>query len=190
MPTFTAQTQINKNKGNGFTLVEAMIAIVIASLMVSIATLNLRGFFVRHTFRGQIHDFISVMQMAVRSAAQTGKRYEVIVNLIEQSYTLREITSQNFTDFFEDEIITVQYFGENCQMIYVQFDDLVETDEQHQIAKFRTGPNGWQNGGRVVFLDRDNNPYTVTIDRMNRIVRLHNGEVSLMMPKRNDELSF
>lgn len=190
MLTCTAQTQTKIKFIRGFTLVEAMIAMVIASLMVGLATINLRGVFVKSTFKGQVYDFVSTMQMAARSAAQNGRRYEVIVDLIEQKYTLREITSPDLNDYLEEEIISEQNFGENCMVVYILFDDLVETDEEHQIAKFRTGKNGWQNGGKIVFLDRDENPYTVIVERMNRVVRLESGEADIIMPKHKDELPF
>ena len=73
MPTCPVQTRIDAKYRRGFTLVEAMIALVIASLMVGITMLNLRGAFIKSTFKGQVHDFVSTMQKAVRSAAETGQ---------------------------------------------------------------------------------------------------------------------
>ena len=174
----------------GFTLIEAMIALAIASLMVGIAMLNLRGTFTRNTFKGQVHDFVSTMQAAVRSATETGRRYEVIIDLVEQVYVLREITSPDLSEVLEEEIIVDNKFGDNCLVEYVLFDDLVETDEDHQIAKFRAGNTGWQNGGKIVLFDRDDNPYTVVVNRMSRAVRLEVGELDILMPKRKDEVPF
>lgn len=190
MPTCPVQTRIDTKYRRGFTLVEAMIALVIASLMVGITMLNLGGAFIKSTFKGQVHDFVSTMQMAVRSSAETGRRYEVIIDLVEQTYMLREITSSDLEEVLEEEIIVENEFGDNCWVEYVLFDDLVETDEDHQIAKFRAGKTGWQNGGKIVLLDREGNPYTVVVDRMNRVVRLEAGEVDILMPKRKDELPF
>ena len=190
MPTCPVQTRIDTKRQRGFTLVEAMIALVIASLMVGMAMLNLQGIFIRSTFKGQVHDFISTMQAAVRSAAETGRRYEVIIDLTEQVYVLREITSPDLSEVLEEEIIIENELGSNCRVEYVLFDDLIETDEDHQIAKFRAGKNGWQNGGKIVLLDRDGNPYTVVVDRISRVVRLEIGEVDILMPKRKDEVPF
>lgn len=190
MPTCQAQTPIKNKIRCGFTLVEAMIAIIIASLMVGMAMMNLRGLFVKNSFKGQVYDLVSTIQTAARAASQNGRRYEITIDLIEQKYALREITSPNLTDVLEEETIAERQLGENCQIVYVQFDDLVETDEEHQIAKFRVGKNGWQNGGRIVLLDGDNNPYTIIIDRMNRTAKLHSGEVNILMPKRKNEVPF
>ncbi|MGD9109832.1 MAG: prepilin-type N-terminal cleavage/methylation domain-containing protein [Phycisphaerales bacterium] len=190
MRTCPAEMRIDTKCRRGFTLVEAMIALVIASLMVGMAMLNLQGTFIRSTFRGQVHDFVSTLQLAARSAAETGRRYEVIIDLVEQVYVLREITSPDLAEILEEEIIVENEFGDNCQVVYVLFDDLVETNEDHQIAKFRAGRTGWQNGGKIVLLDRDDNPYTVVVDRMSRLVRLEIGEVDILMPKRKDEVPF
>ena len=95
---YQAEMRIDAEHKQGFTLIEAMIALVITSLMVGIAMLNLKGIFIRSTFKGQVHDFVSTMQTAVRSAAQTGRRYEVIIDLVEQVYVLREITSPDLAE--------------------------------------------------------------------------------------------
>ena len=66
----------------------------------------------------------------------------------------------------------------------------METDEDHQMAKFRAGQAGWQYGGIVILLDELEQPYSVVVNRMNRVVRLTKGEVELLMPKAKDELLF
>ena len=90
----------------------------------------------------------------------------------------------------EEDIIATNDFGFNCQVLYVLFDDLMETDEDHQIAKFRAGHAGWQYGGKVVLLDEQEQPYSVVVSRMNRVVTLKRGDVELLMPKAKDEVLF
>ena len=85
MPTCTAQTP-DKNIRRAFTLIEAMLAMAIAGLMVSIAVVNFAGAYRRSTFRGQLQDLVSNMQRAVRAAHQSGRRYEIIIDLIEHKY--------------------------------------------------------------------------------------------------------
>jgi len=46
------------------------------------------------------------MQMAASSAAETGRRYEVIIDPTDQSYLLREITSSDLSEVLEEEIVT------------------------------------------------------------------------------------
>lgn len=174
----------------GFTLTELVVVILILSLFVLLAVMNLSGLLRKNTFKVQAHEFVSTMQMAAVAAAESDRRYEVIIDLTEQSYTLRQITNPDLFQVLEEEIIVTNDFGDNCQVIYVLFDDLMETDENHQIAKFRAGHAGWQYGGKVVLLDENEQAYSVVVNRMNRVVRLQKDDVELLMPKAKDELLF
>ena len=69
-------------------------------------------------------------------------------------------------------------------------DDLIDTDEDHQTATFRAGHAGWQNGGKIVLFDKDEEPYSVVINRISRIVTLKKGDVVLLLPKDKDEVPF
>ncbi len=77
-----------------------------------------------------------------------------------------------------------------CQVLYVLFDDLMETDEDHQIAKFRVGHAGWQYGGKIVLLDEQEQPYSVLVSRKNRVVTLQKGDIEFLLPKAKDEVLF
>lgn len=217
IPTFTAQTRVNgcmrkcvytevrdctdmgahrricttgRLRVGGFTLTELVVVILIISLFVLLVMMNLFGLVRKNTFKVQANEFVTTMQMAASAAAESDRRYEVIIDLTEQSYTLRQITNPDLSQIFEEEIIVTNNFGYNCQVVYVLFDDLMETDEDHQIAKFRAGHNGWQYGGKVVLFDEKEQPYTVIVNRMNRVVRLTEGDIELLMPKSKDEVLF
>ncbi len=174
----------------GFTLTELVVVILVISLFVLLTVMNLFGLLRKSTFKVQAHQFVSTMQMAASAAAESERRYEVIIDLTEQSYTLRQITNPDLFQVLEEEIIVTNDFGDNCQVIYVLFDDLMETDEDHQIAKFRAGHAGWQYGGKVVLLDEQEQPYSVVVNRMNRVVRLQKGDVEILMPRAKDEVLF
>jgi prepilin-type N-terminal cleavage/methylation domain-containing protein len=176
---------------SGFTLTELMVVLVIISLFFSLAVANLSGLLRRSTFRAQANELVSVMQMAASAAAESNKRYEVIIDIAEQGYTLRQITSPQLpSDVLEEEIIVKNDFNDNCRVVYVLFDDLVSTDEEHQKAFFRAGRAGWQAGGKIVLLDEDEQPYSVVVNRISRIVTLREGDVELLMPRRQDEVPF
>ncbi|GAI98040.1 unnamed protein product, partial [marine sediment metagenome] len=113
------------------------------------------------------------------------------INIAEQSYMLRQITSTHLpSDVLEEEIIVNNDFSDNCRVVYVLFDDLVDTDEDHQKAFFRAGRAGWQAGGKIVLLDENEQPYSVVVNRLSRIVTLQEGDVELLMPRRQDEVPF
>jgi len=169
-------------------LTELIVVVVIISLFVLLAQVNFFGLLRKSTFRAQVQDFISTMQMAVRAAAQSDRRYEVIIDLTEQSYLLRQITSPDLSEVLEEEIIVVNDLSDLCRIAYVEFDDGDYTNDSR--AKFRAGHAGWQYGGKIVLLDEDEQPYSVVVNRLNRIVELREGDVELLVPKAEDEVPF
>jgi prepilin-type N-terminal cleavage/methylation domain-containing protein len=176
---------------SGFTMTELVVVLVIISLFMMLAVTNFSGLLRRSTFKAQANELVSTMQMAASAAAESDRRYEVIIDIAQQCYTLRQITSPQLpSDVLEEEIIAKNDFSGNCRVVYVLFDDLVSTDEEHQKAFFRAGHAGWQAGGKIVLLDENEQPYSVVVNRLNRIVTLQQGDVELLMPKRQDEVPF
>ncbi len=106
-----------------FTLTESMVVIVIFSLFIMMATVNASRLFKKERFKTQAQEFISIMQMAATASAQSDKRYEVIIDLTEQNYLLREISTSELSEVLEEEIIAEKDFSENCRVSYVLFDD-------------------------------------------------------------------
>jgi type II secretory pathway pseudopilin PulG len=171
-----------------FTLVELIVVLTMLGLLVALVQTSLFGVLRRQGFRSQVQDFVSTMQMAASSAAQNGRRYEVIIDPTDQSYLLREITSSDLSEVLEEEIITQGRFGNNCRLSYVEFDDGDYTNSER--SKFRIGPAGWTYGGKVVFLDEGEQPYAVVVNRLIPTVDLVVGDPPLLTPKGKDEVPF
>ncbi len=171
-----------------FTLTELVVVILIVSLIVLLAGTNLYGLLVKSTFRGQIQQLISEMQMVASSAAETGRKYEVIFDLNQQGYIIREITSADLSTVLEEEIIDSYYFGDNCLIAYVIFDDGIYTNQDR--AKFRVGRSGWQAGGKIVLLDATQRSYSIIVNRLNRTIELKDDDVGFLMPKSQEEVAF
>lgn len=174
------------SRAKGFTLVELIVVISILALLVLMAQLSLFGALQRSTFKSQVQGFISAMQMAATGAAQTGRRYEMIVDVSEQTYLLREITSSDLAEVQDEEIIMDGQFGDSCRVSYVEFDDGDYTNDGQ--AKFRVGHAGWMYAGKVVFLDESEQPHTVAFSRLTPIIQLINGDPELMRPKSEREV--
>jgi type II secretory pathway pseudopilin PulG len=172
----------------GFTLAESMVIIVIVSLMIALAATNLKGVLIGNSFKSSARGLVAALEAASTSAAQTGRRYEVIIDIPQQSYLLREITSPDLSKVLEEEIISQEEFGEKCQVSYIVFDDGEFTSEDR--AKFRASRMGWQFGGIIVLLDGDSKPWSIVIDRLSNIVRLERGETQIVWPRSSDELPF
>jgi prepilin-type N-terminal cleavage/methylation domain-containing protein len=194
---YAAQTQTNcrlldvpygKRNRPGFTLAEMMVAILLASLLVLMATMNLSGVFNRSSFKTKVYDFASTIQMAANAASESNKRYEVIVDLDLQGYLLREITSPDLSQVLEEEIIVEEYLSDDCWISYVLFDDGDYTSDGQ--AKFRAGHTGWQYGGKIVLLDSYDQTYSIVVNRLNRTVDLVEGDIEFLMPRSIDEMLF
>ena len=175
----------------GFTMAELLVVVAIVSLFVALAQIHLFGLLRKNMFKAQTQELVSTMQMAASAAAETGRRYEIIIDITEQSYELKHITgSEIYVDNPDEtpgEIIVQNNLTENCRFVYVWFDDGIDTNTR---AWFRVGPSGWQNGGKIVLLDEKDQPYTIVVNRINRIIVLEEGDIELLEPKSKDELSF
>lgn len=175
-------------RAGAFTLIELILVMTMLSLMILLVQTNLFGVLRRQSFKSQVQDFVSTMQMAASSAAENGRRYEVILDPTGQSYLLREITSADLSHVREEEIITEGRFGSNCRLSRIEFDDGDYTNNER--SKFRVGPAGWTYGGKVVFLDESEQPYAVVVNRLTPIIEVVVGDPPLMTPKAKDEVSF
>lgn len=170
-----------------FTLVELIVVLSLLALFVLMAQVNLFSTLRRSSFKAQVQGFVSAMQMAATAAAETGRRYEVIVDVSEQTYLLRRISASNLAEVLDEEIVADGYFGDSCYISYVEFDDGTYANEGQ--AKFRAGHSGWQYGGKIVFRDESEQAYTVAVGRLTPIVQVHQGNPELMRPKRSEEVS-
>jgi prepilin-type N-terminal cleavage/methylation domain-containing protein len=180
-----------ENRRLGFTMAELLVVIAIVSLFVLMAQIHLFGLLRKSTFRAQTQELVSTMQMAASAAAETGRRYEIIIDITEQGYELKELTgSEIYVDRPDEtpgESIVQNNLTVNCRLVYVRFDDGIDTNTK---AWFRVGPSGWQNGGKIVLLDEKDQPYTIVVNRINRIVTLEDGDLELLEPKLKNDLPF
>jgi hypothetical protein len=126
--------------------------------------------------------------MAATAASESDRRYEVIVDLAEQSFLLREITSPDLSEVLEEEIIIENQLSDKCRIVYVQFDDGDYTNDGR--AKFRAGHSGWAYGGKIVLIDDSEKLYSIVVNRLNRIIKLEEGDVELLEPKRKEDVLF
>jgi len=149
---------------HGFTMAELLVVVAIVSLFVAMAQIHLFGLLRKNKFKAQIQELVSTMQMAASSAAETGRRYEIIIDITDQSYGLKHITGSE---------------------IYVDTPD--ETPGEMIVHNYLTG---WQNGGKIVLLDEKEQPYSIVVNRINRIVVLEEGDLELLEPKPKDDLPF
>lgn len=172
----------------GFTMVEMVVVILMVSLLLLLAQINLFGLLRKNTFKAQAQEILSTMQMAASAAAESDRRYEFIIDPTQQNYILRQITSPDLSEILDEEIITENYLNYNCRVIYIAFDDGESISDGW--AKFRIGHSGWQYGGKIVLLDEKEQPYSIVVNRIDRVVSLVEGDVELLEPKPKEEVPF
>lgn len=174
----------------GFVLSEVIVVISIIAMFAMLAMFNLSGVIYNNDFKNQSHELVKVFKMAATSAAETGRRYEVILDFAEQTYILRQITTGLVAveDILEEEIILTGEFNDEFQLSYVMFDDGESTNEAP--ALFRAGKAGWQYGGKVVISDGEGNAYSIVVNRLSRMILLEYGDVEILMPRSPDEVVF
>jgi Tfp pilus assembly protein FimT len=183
-----AGSHLARARTRAFVLVEMIVVVSILALFVVMVQVNLFGALRHSRFKSDVQDFVSAMQMAASAAAESSRRYEMIVDLGEQTYLLRQITSSDLSEVLDEEIIVNGQFGQNCRVTYVEFDDGTFTNEGK--AKFRVGHKGWHYGGKVVLLDESEQPHAVLVSRITPVVNLVDGDPALMTPKGKDEVPF
>ena len=167
---------------SGFVLAEMVMVLFIIGLLVSIAMVDMGSVLSRNTFKAQATGLVSVLQMAAIKAAESSRRYEVIIDFPSQSYMLREITTGDLgVEPLQEEIIRTHVFSKGVQVKYVQFDDQMTAAEGQ--AKFRAGHSGWQYGVKIILLDEDGSEYTIMVNRIGKAVELLNGDVWQLEPR-------
>ncbi|MBN1457187.1 MAG: hypothetical protein JW912_04985 [Sedimentisphaerales bacterium] len=210
MPIFTAQMQIdnefsyNKCKYNAssrkaLVLTELIIVIIIVALMAGLAGMNFPGIVRKRQFEQKAYELIDIIKKAQAASAEGGKRYALSLDFEEQSYTLKEFTQPYFEIIEDDEqtpIMLKGYFNEQCYLDYVVFDDGYDSryppeGEQTYVVHFFSGRSGWDFGGNIVLIDSDGYPYSIVLNRINRIVKLLPGEdYEVLQPVYKDDLPF
>ena len=170
-----------------FTLTEMLVVIIILSLLLLLAQVNVFTMLRKNSFKSQVQLLISTLQSAINAASQSEKRYEFIVDLTEQSFLLREITTSDLSEVLEEEIIINQNLSDKCRVVSVEFDDGDYTFDGK--AKFRAGHAGWAYGGKIVLQDELDQKYSIVLNRMDRIVVFRKGDYPLLKPVPKDDLS-
>jgi type II secretory pathway pseudopilin PulG len=186
-----AGAHVARARSRAFVLVEMILVVSILALFVVMVQTNLFGVMRRSQFQADMQEFVSSMQMAASAAAESGRRYGMIIDMIEQTYLLHEITSSNLDTVLDEKIIVQGQFSESCRVDYVEFDFGGPDDKfTNRKATFVAGHAGWFYGGKIVFRDENEQPHTVLVSRITPIIEVVEGDPPLMALKAKDEVPF
>ena len=182
-----------RNTCRGFVLIEMLMVVGLIGLMAIVATVSFSALWGNLRFKRQAEELVNVFQMAYNAAAESDRRYEVILYQYEQAFIFREFTGYKMLeDALNEEdptIIEKRFFNEKSMSLYsVQFDYYTQEElnlglEGQNNYRFLAGKSGWQAGGRIVLLDEDGLPWTIVIHRFAKPVELFKGEVDIDLPQ-------
>ncbi len=175
---------------SGAVLAEVIMVLFIVVMFTMLAMINLAGVLNRNSFKSRAYELVRLFQMAATSSAETGRRYEIIIDFVQNTYTLREITTglMAVEDIAQEEIIQTGQFNDRFRPVYVAFDDGDWTNDSP--ALFRVGKNGWQYGGKIVVADEDGKEYSIVVNRLSRMIDFFEDDVGILLPRSKDEMGF
>jgi Tfp pilus assembly protein FimT len=166
----------------GFTLIETVVMIVLIGLLAGMAMMNISGIAFGSRFSTETTELVSTLRQAYGAAIQGGKRYEIRLDLAQQSYLMRTLTPANYGQPPEQqEVIDERQLDDQCRIEYVEFDDGVATDQDFNVANFRAGRAGWQRGGRILVVDSAGTEYSIMVNRLTGVVTIEKGNVPLLV---------
>ena len=190
----------------GFTLIEILTVIGLIALMIGGGMLSFGAMWGNLRFKRQAEELVNVLQMAYNAAAESDRRYAVILDFTEQKFILREFKSLDLATMDpEKAIIQTGLFSKELRLEYVVYDDeeSVSSEELENTpddvesvleARFLAGKSGWQFGGIVVLSDDDGMFWTIVIHRFAKPVELLKGEWDLdslgMLPQDKEDVPF
>lgn len=181
--------ECKRRRYRGVTLSEMLIVLLVLGLIAAVARVNLSSVWERKTFKSTILDFVATLQMAGRTASQSGQRFEVVVNLDDRVYALYSSTVDGLDEeVTEEELIDEGSLG--TALVSLEFDDEGIHEAGNMIL--RVGPRGWQASANIVFThpDQQDVQYTVLLNRLNRRVELREGDVPMPEWKAPEDMLF
>ena len=185
------------HSADALVLIELIIVIIFITLMAGLVIMNFPAIVRRGQFEKQAQELIRILKMAQNAAAESDKKYAVNLDFEEQTYTLRQYTRADWEVILDEEPVMFEgYFSEQCYLDYVIFDDGTDTREplEGRImvgAWFYAARTGFRNGGNIVLLDSEGNPYSVIVNRLSKVISLLPGEdYEIPIPRETYELPF
>jgi hypothetical protein len=175
---------------------ELLMVVAIIGLIAGISAIAFGAMWGNQKFERPVHKLVNTFQMAQTAAAESGRRYEVVIDLDVHGYLLREFDEYRNLEFAMNEddpaIIKRVFFNEEVTLEYVLYDDGEDSRdiEGPKVAPFRVGKAGWQNGAKIVLLDKDGWPWTIVIHRFAKPPELFEGDVDILLPQKATQIPF
>lgn len=186
---------VNRQFCFGLVLIEMLAVVALIALLTGVAMLSFGALWRGHQFQARAQRLVQTFQMAYEAAAQSDRRYAVILDRQQNRYILRQFYALDFSDPADQDsaILAEGAFDDDFQFDYALYDDLEDTRKSgagFTEARFYAGRAGWQYGGKVVLRDRSGRPWSIVIHRLGKPVMLVEGDAELLLPLERDKLTF
>jgi hypothetical protein len=169
-------------------MAEMIMALFIVALLSAISLIGFTGFSGGYKFRSKLDSIASLFATSATAASENGRRYGILFDFIDMSYSMYEVKtndpySADFENLLEEDLIERGYFDEDCQLVYIQFDDgeMIDGGEQGRTL-FVVGPAGWDFGGKVVLANYDGEIYSIIVSRLTNRPQVVEGDIELAEP--------
>lgn len=193
--------QFTSDSKTGFTLLEMLLVVGILSLLTGVAMMNFMGKFGSSSFKREAMEIVNTLKMAQNAAAQSGRRFAVMFDFIEQTYTMKEIHNFEELEYIKepDSGVTLMTtkLSERCRIEFITFDDNSDTrdvgdieDQAELKSYFIAGRPGWQNGGKIGLTDAEGNEYSIIVNRMSKRITIEEGDIDTYFLEPKENLAF
>jgi type II secretory pathway pseudopilin PulG len=169
-------------------MVEMIMAMFIVALVSAISLIGFTGFSGGYKFRSKLDSIASLFSVSATAASENGRRYGILFDFIDMSYAMYEVNtndpySEDFSNLLEEDLIERGYFDQDCQLVYIEFDDgeMIDGGEQGRTL-FVVGIAGWDFGGKVVLANYEGEMYSIVVGRLTNKPRIVKGDVELAEP--------
>ncbi len=178
----------------GLCLIEVLLVVGLLGLMAGVATISYSAMWGSLRFKREANELVNILQMAQDAAAQSDRRYDIVLDRDVQGYLFRDFIG--FTNLDDErpmenpevEAIQKTFFSSAVYLESVEYDFYTKEEEEllaeedTDYFRFVTGRPGWQAGGKIVLLDQDDQPWTIIVHRFAKPVELVKGDVGIWKP--------
>ncbi len=172
----------------GFSMAETIMAMFIVMLLAAMSFIGFTGLSGGYRFRSKLDTIASMFAISSTASSENGRYYGVLFDFIEMSYAMYEVRtldpySEDFDNLATEDLIEIGYFDDDCQLLYIEFDD-GETIDGGELGRalFVVGPGGWDYGGKVVLANYDGEIYSIVVNRLNKRPQIVEGNIELPQP--------
>lgn len=173
-------------RSDGFTLLEAMLAVGMVALLAGMAALSVIGQIRRAHFEEDIGRFARTLRITGEHAILSGQTLAVVIRVYDGTYTVYPATAEDVYDADETEPLIDEQILDKNYIDDIEWEDGTKQYSGELILK--ATPQGWKRSVVLTLLDLDKQSSFLRCERLTpRVVVSHQ---ELNIPETYTELSI